>query len=108
MFDLDEVTLVDSAVVRFLLACEAEGIELLHGSPYIREWMDRERARESSGNDKGAKPRPARRARLAGRRFNDAQQSLESSTMSQLQGVRVEFAGFAHPGRLTLEPGYVA
>ena len=42
MFDLDEVTLVDGAVVRFLLACEAEGIELLYGSPYIREWMDRE------------------------------------------------------------------
>jgi len=56
VFDLDEVTLVDGAVVRFLIACAAEGIELLHGSPYIREWMDRERARESSDNHKGAKP----------------------------------------------------
>ena len=44
--DLDEVTLVDGAVVRFLIACEAEGIELLHCPPYIREWMDRERRRE--------------------------------------------------------------
>jgi len=43
VFDLDQVTLVDGDVVRFLIACEAEGIELLHGSPYIREWMDRER-----------------------------------------------------------------
>ena len=55
VFDLDQVTLVDGAVVRFLIACEAEGIELRHGSPYIREWMDRERARESSDNHKGAK-----------------------------------------------------
>jgi len=42
VFDLDQVTLVDGDVVRFLIACENEGIELLHGSPYIREWMDRE------------------------------------------------------------------
>ena len=56
VFDVDEVTLVDGAVVRFLIACEAEGIELRHGSPYIREWMDRERAHESSENHKGAKP----------------------------------------------------
>jgi len=45
VLDLDEVTLVDGAVVRFLIACEAEGIELLHCSPYIREWMAREQAR---------------------------------------------------------------
>ena len=44
--DLDEVTLVDVAVVRFLIVCEAEGIELLHCPPYIREWMDREQRRE--------------------------------------------------------------
>jgi len=37
VFDLDQVTLVDGAVVRFLIACEAGGIELRHGSPYIRE-----------------------------------------------------------------------
>ncbi len=34
VLDLNEVTLVDVAVVRFLITCEAEG--------YIREWMDRE------------------------------------------------------------------
>ena len=43
VLDLDEVTLVDCAVVRFLIACEREGIELLHCAPYIREWMGSER-----------------------------------------------------------------
>ena len=42
VLDLDEVTLVDLAVVRFLIACEADGIELWHCAPYIREWMVRE------------------------------------------------------------------
>ena len=42
--DLKEVTLVDVGVVRFLLGCEACGIELLHCSPYIRQWMVRERS----------------------------------------------------------------
>ena len=45
VLDLDEVTLVDVAVVRFLIACEAEGIELRHCAPYIREWMGREQGR---------------------------------------------------------------
>jgi len=43
VLDLDEVTLVDVTAVRFLIACEAEGIELRHCAPYIREWMGRER-----------------------------------------------------------------
>jgi anti-anti-sigma regulatory factor len=46
VLDLVDVTLVDVAVVRFLIVCEAEGIELRHCPPYIREWMDRERSRE--------------------------------------------------------------
>ena len=41
--DLEEVDLVDVEGVRFLNACEAEGISVLHCSPYIREWMLRER-----------------------------------------------------------------
>src|SRR5467141_771454 len=45
VLDLDEVTLVDIGVVRFLIACEAEGIELLNCAPYIREGMSRERER---------------------------------------------------------------
>ena len=43
VLDLDEVRLVDVAVVRFLLRCEADGMELRNCSRYIREWMDRER-----------------------------------------------------------------
>ena len=41
--DLEEVDLVDVDAVRFLNACEAEGISVLRCSPYIREWMLRER-----------------------------------------------------------------
>jgi hypothetical protein len=40
--DLEEVDLVDVESVRFLNACEAEGISLLRCSPYIKEWMFRE------------------------------------------------------------------
>ncbi len=43
--DLEEVDLVDVEGVRFLNACEAEGILVLNCSPYIREWMLRERDR---------------------------------------------------------------
>jgi len=46
VLDLDEVTLVDVAVVRFLIGCEAEGVEFFHCPPYIREWMERERRRD--------------------------------------------------------------
>lgn len=44
ILDMCDVTLVDIAVVRFLLRCEDEGIELTHCPLYIREWMLRERA----------------------------------------------------------------
>ena len=42
--DLEEVDLVDVVSVRFLNAREAEGISVSNCSPYIREWMLRERA----------------------------------------------------------------
>jgi hypothetical protein len=42
VLDLDEVTLVDVEVVRFLGTCEMKGTELLHCPPYIREWISRE------------------------------------------------------------------
>jgi hypothetical protein len=45
LLDLEEVTLVDLDIVRFLATCEAEGIELVHCSPYIREWINRENER---------------------------------------------------------------
>lgn len=43
--DLEEVSLVDIDVVRFLGACQAEGITLVHGSPYITDWIAQERSR---------------------------------------------------------------
>lgn len=42
--DLEEVDLVDVESVRFLNERETEGISVLNGSPYIREWMLRERS----------------------------------------------------------------
>jgi ABC-type transporter Mla MlaB component len=41
--DLADVTLVDVGAVRFLSACEAEGINLLHCASFIRAWISRER-----------------------------------------------------------------
>ena len=45
VLDLNEVTLVDVGIVRFLIACEEEGIKLLNCAPYIRNWISGERAR---------------------------------------------------------------
>ena len=42
VLELAEVTLVDVDVVRFLSACESKGVQLLHCSAYIREWIVRE------------------------------------------------------------------
>ena len=42
ILDLGELTLIDVDVVRFLNACQREGIEFVNCSPYIREWMRRE------------------------------------------------------------------
>jgi hypothetical protein len=41
--EMDEVTLVDLDVVRFLSACETQGIELRGCPPYIREWIAQEK-----------------------------------------------------------------
>jgi hypothetical protein len=43
VLELKEVMLVDVDVVRFLGDCEEQGIEVLHCSRYIREWIGRER-----------------------------------------------------------------
>jgi len=43
--DLKEVTLVDVEAVQFLITCDNDGVSLLHCSPFIRQWMARERAR---------------------------------------------------------------
>lgn len=44
--DLNGVTLVDVEIIRFLNACEKNGVQLLNCWPYIREWMSREKGRE--------------------------------------------------------------
>ena len=49
VLDLEELDLVDVEAVRFLNACEAEGIPVLHCSPYIRKWMLREQGRPEAG-----------------------------------------------------------
>jgi anti-anti-sigma regulatory factor len=41
--DLEEVTLVDVEIVRFLGACETRGVTLINCSPYIRDWIGKER-----------------------------------------------------------------
>ena len=43
ILDLSEITLVDLGVVRFLISCEDDGIELVQCPAYVREWMLRER-----------------------------------------------------------------
>jgi hypothetical protein len=47
ILDLREVTLVDLGVVRFLIRCENEGVELVQCPSYIREWILRERAEDA-------------------------------------------------------------
>jgi hypothetical protein len=46
VLDLEEVTLVDVDVVRFLGTREGEGVELVNCSAYIRDWIFRERSTE--------------------------------------------------------------
>jgi len=43
VLDLEEVSLVNLEVVRFLSACESQGIQLLNCSAFIRKWIDEER-----------------------------------------------------------------
>jgi anti-anti-sigma regulatory factor len=43
VLDLNEVTLVDVEVVRFLLHCEMQGIRLAQCPAYVREWIVREK-----------------------------------------------------------------
>jgi hypothetical protein len=41
--DLEELTLVDVQVVRFLGTCEIRDIGILNCSPYITDWIAKER-----------------------------------------------------------------
>jgi hypothetical protein len=48
ILDLSQITLIDLGIVRFLIRCEDEGVELVQCPSYILEWMIRERAEEGS------------------------------------------------------------
>ena len=43
VLDLEELMSVDLTVVQFLCRCEAGGVEIVHCSPYVMEWMRQER-----------------------------------------------------------------
>ena len=43
VLDLEELNLVDVETVRFLGRCETQGVTLLNCSPYIRDWIGKER-----------------------------------------------------------------
>jgi hypothetical protein len=51
VLDLEEVSLVDVDVVRFLGARQAEGISLVHCSPYINDWIAKEQGRDQSDSE---------------------------------------------------------
>jgi hypothetical protein len=42
--DLEELALIDVEAVRFLGMCETQGVTLLNCSPYIRDWIGKERS----------------------------------------------------------------
>jgi hypothetical protein len=41
--DLKDVTLVDREVIQLFTRCEADGVTIENCTPYIREWMKREK-----------------------------------------------------------------
>jgi hypothetical protein len=41
--DLKDVSLVDREAMRFFMSWEADGVTLENCTPYIREWMEREK-----------------------------------------------------------------
>jgi anti-anti-sigma regulatory factor len=43
VLDLEDLNLVDVETIRFLGMCETQGVTLLNCSPYIRDWIGKER-----------------------------------------------------------------
>jgi anti-anti-sigma regulatory factor len=43
VLDLKDVGVVDREVMHFFASCEADGVKLENCTPYIREWMEREK-----------------------------------------------------------------
>lgn len=44
VLDLKDVGVIDREAMRFLARCEADGVQLENCTPYIREWMEGEKA----------------------------------------------------------------
>jgi hypothetical protein len=43
VLDLKDVCVVDREVTSFFVSCEADGVKLENCTPYLREWMEREK-----------------------------------------------------------------
>jgi hypothetical protein len=43
VLDLKDVSVIDREVMRFLVNCEGDGVTLENCTPYIREWIEREK-----------------------------------------------------------------
>jgi hypothetical protein len=43
VLDLKDVVVIDREAMRFFAGCEADGAQLENCTPYIREWMEREK-----------------------------------------------------------------
>jgi hypothetical protein len=43
VLDLKDVGVIDRDVMRFFVGCETDGVQLENCTPYIREWMEREK-----------------------------------------------------------------
>ena len=43
VLDLKDVSVVDRDAISFLARCEADAVKLENLTPYIREWMEREK-----------------------------------------------------------------
>ncbi len=43
VLDLKDVSVVDRDAISLLARCEADGVQLENLTPYIREWMEREK-----------------------------------------------------------------
>jgi hypothetical protein len=43
VLDLKDLGVIDRDVIHFFVRCEADGVKLDNCTPYIREWMEREK-----------------------------------------------------------------
>ncbi len=43
VLDLKDVSLIDRDVMAFLARCEADGVRLENCTPYVRDWIEREK-----------------------------------------------------------------